>query len=923
MSANVSVVGLRLNLSGQREAILGLTQTRDAIQGLGTAAVETADLLKGSFADVDTAVTSTADTADVAYVQTADTAETSAARIVDSNMLAITSLEEWAASMRTVAGVSVGTARQITTSLGGVGATVPRMISPATAALGGMERSLMSIKSLVVGGFLYEATKQITGFVTASAKLQTLGGLSPSQASSYSGVATSIANLTGSSPTSVLSAVYNPVSEGFNQSQAKDVLTWAAKIAKMGGAQLEGQAGTSYAMSTLAQTLYGGQKGGPTAQQIAGVAGLLMGTVGAGDMNVPGVLGAESTGIFNTAEAFGLSPQSTASYLAFMTSQGVDPTEAGTRGRMAISMIAAPSPKGAGIDKALGLAPTQEMQDMQKGGLGAALADFQAHMVAHGILGDNQAITLAARFGGAKTDSTILAMVNHLGLLAQFDARVGALSDPARAEAAWVAYTKTPAFQWSQLTTKFQELELVVGNGVLPGLKALAKVLQPFMTVAATKVGGDVMAGLLGAALVKKVLALVTATKAAGVVGGVLTQSGGIAEGAAIRSMYAGETVAAAGGAGPLAVAAVGTAGPIAFAVASEAEKQRLMGLTGGAALGRAGGWVGVNKAGDSFGKPAVDWLWAHHMNANDPKAIAALQAAGFHSPVIWGANGQKLAAGGTIGGGFTTSGPMAVIGEGNSSWPEFVIPTDPAYRARALGLFGSLGAQLLGGASKSVDSSIITSLPAGLFRTTMLGLVNQMFTLASGTAGPAVKLSAPTNAGKGGGGLAGNVGLGQRMAAAMGWTGSEWNALYSLGMAESSWNNLATNPSSGAYGIAQALPASKYPTAGQAAGGSSPAAQIGWMLSYIKGRYGDPLGAWSHEQSNHWYAKGGLLPVRSYDSGGLLPEGFSIAHNGTGAPEPVGHGLAGGDLTVQVVLDRKVIGQKVIHHFQDKMARR
>ncbi|GAB7039699.1 MULTISPECIES: phage tail tape measure protein [Catenuloplanes] len=50
-----------------------------------------------------------------------------------------------------------------------------------------------------------------------------------------------------------------------------------------------------------------------------------------------------------------------------------------------------------------------------------------------------------------------------------------------------------------------------------------------------------------------------------------------------------------------------------------------------------------------------------------------------------------------------------------------------------------------------------------------------------------------------------------------------------------------------------------------------------------------------------HWAAalgglvgKGSGLPFGSYDAGGHLPPGLSIAHNGTGRPEPVGHDLAG-----------------------------
>jgi hypothetical protein len=70
----------------------------------------------------------------------------------------------------------------------------------------------------------------------------------------------------------------------------------------------------------------------------------------------------------------------------------------------------------------------------------------------------------------------------------------------------------------------------------------------------------------------------------------------------------------------------------------------------------------------------------------------------------------------------------------------------------------------------------------------------------------------------------------------------------------ESGWNYRATNPSSGAYGLVQALPGSKMSTAG-ADWQTNPATQIKWGLSYMNsGRYGSPCGAWSFWQANHWY---------------------------------------------------------------------
>ncbi|KMS77818.1 transglycosylase SLT domain-containing protein [Streptomyces leeuwenhoekii] len=69
----------------------------------------------------------------------------------------------------------------------------------------------------------------------------------------------------------------------------------------------------------------------------------------------------------------------------------------------------------------------------------------------------------------------------------------------------------------------------------------------------------------------------------------------------------------------------------------------------------------------------------------------------------------------------------------------------------------------------------------------------------------------------------------------------------------ESSWNYKAVNPSSGAYGLFQALPAGKYASAG-ADWQTNPATQIKWGLNYMNERYGSPCDAWSFWQANHWY---------------------------------------------------------------------
>jgi hypothetical protein len=106
-----------------------------------------------------------------------------------------------------------------------------------------------------------------------------------------------------------------------------------------------------------------------------------------------------------------------------------------------------------------------------------------------------------------------------------------------------------------------------------------------------------------------------------------------------------------------------------------------------------------------------------------------------------------------------------------------------------------------------------------------------------------------------GGGAPAANAALARKMMPAWA-TGQEWNAWNAVAMAESGWNQFARNPSSGAYGIPQALPPSKMGAAANPPQ-SNPGAQIAWMISYIKSVYGDPIGAAAHENAFHWYGAG------------------------------------------------------------------
>ncbi|MCU7823074.1 lytic transglycosylase domain-containing protein [Kitasatospora sp. DSM 101779] len=92
-----------------------------------------------------------------------------------------------------------------------------------------------------------------------------------------------------------------------------------------------------------------------------------------------------------------------------------------------------------------------------------------------------------------------------------------------------------------------------------------------------------------------------------------------------------------------------------------------------------------------------------------------------------------------------------------------------------------------------------------------------------------------------------------QAMAAQIIGDANQFSCFSEIVKRESGWDYTATNASSGAYGLVQALPGSKMASAGDD-WKTNPATQIKWGLNYMNSRYGSPCGAWSFWQSHHWY---------------------------------------------------------------------
>jgi hypothetical protein len=211
-----------------------------------------------------------------------------------------------------------------------------------------------------------------------------------------------------------------------------------------------------------------------------------------------------------------------------------------------------------------------------------------------------------------------------------------------------------------------------------------------------------------------------------------------------------------------------------------------------------------------------------------------------------------------------------------------------------ALARFGNL--DVAGGGTSGSSGSFITNIFAAIedavrkaiasLRTTIKGgFTGDMFgpaftarglAAADGLAGMLADGSTTSGGGGGGSIPVAKGGSAQaivkQMAAGLGWTGSQWSALYKLVQGESSWNPNAANPSSSARGLFQKMTSLHGPIEPTVQG------QAQWGLNYIRGAYGNPLNAyqkWS-SRSPHWYDDGGMMP----DKG--------IAVNRSGKPERV-----------------------------------
>lgn len=384
-------------------------------------------------------------------------------------------------------------------------------------------------------------------------------------------------------PQELAQAMFHLKSVGLDNVNAMKALKAASDLAAVGGANLEDTT------NAVAGAWRSGVKG---AQSFSEAAATVNSIVGAGNVKMQDLVAAIGTGILPSARAFGVSFKSVGAALALMTDEGIPAQQAATRLRMSLSLLGAPS-KAAEVQlKSIGLTGLKLANDMRSpGGIVTAIGDLKSHLEASGKSASEQAQVLSHAFGGGRSSSAILTLINNYEVLRRKQDQVNAGISKFGQDVA--AQKQTAEAQFHILSATVERLGISIGNVLLPVAVSFTKLLNTVAVPLLGKFAGVLTGAGKGSQVLRGALfglaAAFTALKSIGLVSRLISGTtaafgrlalvfrsmrGAAAAGTDVSTLAKGvgtlasKQNAAAGGAGLLG-AAVGKLGVAGFGAAT------------------------------------------------------------------------------------------------------------------------------------------------------------------------------------------------------------------------------------------------------------------------------------------------------------------------------------------------------------------
>ena len=294
------------------------------------------------------------------------------------------------------------------------------------------------------------------------------------------------------------------------------ITNYGAKLAAIGGASPEDT------VNSLTSTMkaYGFGK-----NQTEHTAALLNAIVGSGNMHWSDLNAALNSGVVSTAKTFGVSLGSLGGALARLTDLGTPAAQAGTRLRMAMALLGAPTQESdklltaAGLDTtsataasgamasalvAAGLTTTQLSSALRSnsgaGGIYNALELL--HKQLSGMSPEAQSALLSRAFGGGRMGTSIMQLYSNLPALQAKSGQIAGGSTNKKFMEDWITTTGTLRFQLHQLGAEFETLGTKYGRFIQPALTDGVRDLTDFLKfvdhnrAAAIALGGVITAVL-------------------------------------------------------------------------------------------------------------------------------------------------------------------------------------------------------------------------------------------------------------------------------------------------------------------------------------------------------------------------------------------------------------------------------------------
>lgn len=335
-------------------------------------------------------------------------------------------------------------------------------VSAKLAKTGAVMTRSVTVPFLAIAG---ASVKVATDFNSSMTRIQTQAGASAKDVKTLSSQVLNLSKSAQQGPVDLANALYHLKSVGLGNAQAMKALAVSSKLAAVGGADLED---TTNALAGAWRTGITGAKNFRTA------AATVNAVIGAGNMTMTDFTDALSTGILPTAKTFGLTMKDVGSALALFTDEGVPANTAATRLRMSLSLLGAPSAKAEGQLESIGLTGLKLANDMRKpSGLIKAIGDLKSHLDASGMSASEQAQMLSHAFGGGRSSSAILSMVNNYSVLQKKQAQVTA--GMSKFGAAVRAQAATPAAKFHQAIASLETAGVQLGNALLPDVVKLTR----------------------------------------------------------------------------------------------------------------------------------------------------------------------------------------------------------------------------------------------------------------------------------------------------------------------------------------------------------------------------------------------------------------------------------------------------------------